>query len=72
MKESPKDFILGLKYTLQEGLNIINVINNLFCCLLAYAWQRIVVKDFEVGMYDFRENLSQVLKLYGPQMFLKI
>lgn len=40
--------------------------------MLAYVWQRTVVKDFEVRLYVFREPLSQVLKLYGPQMFLKI
>lgn len=66
----PKGFYHSKIHTL--GLLKCHIINNKFCCSLAFVWQRTVVKDFEVGMYVFREDLSQVSKLYGPQMFLKI
>lgn len=67
-----KEFYYQPKIYYKKVLNIINSINTFFCCLVAYVWQRAVVKGFEVGIYVFREELSQVLKLCGPQMFLKI
>lgn len=40
----------------------------MFCCLLAYVWQRTVVKDFEVGIYILRESFTGVEAVWASDV----